>query len=197
MNNINDREGPRRTQISTIYRTLKDWTINNPVQHLTAAFASNNYTPQLKDGDSYKGAIVVRKSNHNLYYYDKDGNLKFQSQIATGKNEGKKQKDGDLRTPTGKFKVSYYDTKGDPNYFGHNRLLRLNTPGWQGFAIHGDANQPEKIGTNASHGCIRMPNDRLVELTNMVNSSGTPVYILDENDQYKQGGKLIPRNVIK
>lgn len=191
-----DVEGPRYNFFKNIWKNVSNWVIN-PLQHFSSVTASDDYIPTLKQGHSYNNAIVVRKKNHNLYYYDKDGKLVFQSQVATGANSGPKQEDGDSRTPTGRFNIHSYERKRDPNVFGHNRFLRLNTGKWTGFGIHGDANRPEQIGTDASHGCIRMPNDKLVEFTDLISNSykNIPVYILDENDQYKLGGKLKPRTV--
>lgn len=54
------------------------------------------------------------------------------------------------------------------------RWMRLNVP-WGGYGIHG-TNNPSSIGTPASHGCIRMHNEDVVKLYDVV-PIGTPVRI--------------------
>lgn len=58
------------------------------------------------------------------------------------------------------------------------RWMRLSVP-WGGYGIHG-TNNPKSIGRFASHGCIRMYNDDVVELYNMV-ALGTPVSIINRS----------------
>lgn len=59
---------------------------------------------------------------------------------------------GDTPTPIGTFYISNRFS-GDLGGFG-TRFLGLNVP-WGRFGIHG-TNKPHSIGSNASHGCIRM-----------------------------------------
>lgn len=54
------------------------------------------------------------------------------------------------------------------------RWMRLNVP-WGGYGIHGTDN-PSSIGTPASHGCIRMHNEDVSKLYDLV-PLGTPVKI--------------------
>lgn len=54
------------------------------------------------------------------------------------------------------------------------RWMRLNVP-WGGYGIHGTDN-PSSIGTAASHGCIRMYNEDVIKLYDVV-PLGTPVKI--------------------
>ncbi len=61
---------------------------------------------------------------------------------------------GDTPSPIGTFQVSSRFS-GDLGGFG-TRFLGLNVP-WGQFGIHG-TNKPGSIGSNASHGCIRMFN---------------------------------------
>ena len=119
-------EGPRDSFMTRSFKTIGDWA-GNLGSHIKSAFASKNYVPQLKPGDSYNNAIVVRKSNQNLYYYDKDGNLAFQTRVSTGANSGQKQQKGDSRTPVGKFSISSYEKSRDPEVFGANHFFRLKT----------------------------------------------------------------------
>lgn len=75
----------------------------------------------------YKGAEVVRRYA-----------------IATGTYE--------TPTPIGVYRISHRFS-GDLGGFG-TRFLGLNVP-WGVYGIHG-TNRPSSIGSNASHGCIRM-----------------------------------------
>ena len=55
-------------------------------------------------------------------------------------------------TPIGVFRITHRFA-GELGGFG-TRFLGLNVP-WGQFGIHG-TNKPQSIGSNASHGCIRM-----------------------------------------
>ena len=57
------------------------------------------------------------------------------------------------------------------------RWMRLSVP-WGGYGIHGTDNPPS-IGTAASHGCVRMYNEDVIELYDMV-PIGTPVKIIGQ-----------------
>lgn len=149
------------------------------------------YTPDLHEGDSVKDAIVIRKKTQHAYVYDKDGNVIFHSPVSTGVNPGQKTKVGDSKTPVGKFNISYLTKNADKNIFNHNLFWGLNTKGWSGIGLHGNAHAPGQIGKPASHGCIRFPNDNVDKLHEIIgNGNNKIVYILDEDDKYKLGGKL-------
>ena len=160
---------------------------------------NSNWTPQLREGDNYQDSVVIRKKNHHLYVYDKDGNVIHHQSIATGRNPGQKETEGDSRTPVGKFLISSYNPNAKSDYFGHNIHYGLytpkgeNRPATTGIGIHGDAGDPYSIGSNASHGCIRCNNSDLEVLDSYLGGKsaiGKQVYILDEDDKYKFGGKM-------
>ena len=48
--------------------------------------------------------ILINKKNLNLQLIDKES-VVFDFPCATGKNEGKKEKEGDLKTPEGEYKI--------------------------------------------------------------------------------------------
>ena len=147
--------------------------------------APEYYEPHLNEGDSYKNAIIIDKGRQHLFSYDENGKMVFNTPVSTGKNPGPKQKDGDYRTPTGKFSISRFEGNRDPKIFGAPEFWRLNTPGFSGFGIHGDAGYPELIGQPASHGCVRMPCDSIASFQQKANPhAGQTVYILDENGKY-------------
>lgn len=83
--------------------------------------------------------------------------------VATGKPS--------TPTPIGNFKIIQKSRWGGG--FG-SRWMKLNVP-WGNYGIHG-TNKPNSIGYNASHGCIRMRNDDIEELYNLVKYN-TPVTI--------------------
>lgn len=134
-----------------------------------------------------------------MYVYDNNGNIVHHFPIATGYNSGQKEKRGDSRTPVGKFSINSYNPNADSDYFGHNIHYGLytpkgeNRPATTGIGIHGDAGNPYSIGTSASHGCIRCNNSDLETLDSYLGGKsaiGKQVYILDEDDKYKFGGKI-------
>lgn len=110
--------------------------------------------------------IVVDIDQKELYLKEGEKILKTY-EIAVGKPE--------TPTPTGSWRiVQKTENPGGP--FGA-RWMRLNIP-WGGYGIHG-TNQPESIGQAASHGCIRMRNEDVIELYNIV-PLGTAVEIIGD-----------------
>lgn len=84
--------------------------------------------------------------------------------VAVGKPE--------TPTPLGDWKIiQKVRNPGGP--FGA-RWMRLNCP-WGGYGIHGTDNEAS-IGTAASHGCVRMRNDDVIRVYDLV-SLGTMVKI--------------------
>lgn len=141
--------------------------------------------PALKDGDSYRNAIIIDKGKQHLYSYDSSGRLVFHTPVSTGKNPGNKTVEGDNKTPVGKFNISRYEDYRDPKVFGSPHFWRLRGTGFSGIGIHGDAGQPHRIGQPASHGCIRMPTDSIPSFQKKAKPfEGQTVYILDEQGKY-------------
>jgi lipoprotein-anchoring transpeptidase ErfK/SrfK len=62
---------------------------------------------------------------------------------------------------------------------GYSEALDLFDSGLPVVAFHG-TNQPDLIGTQASNGCIRMPNDAVTQLADML-PAGTPIEIVAES----------------
>jgi len=125
--------------------------------------------------------IVVDKTDFTLYVYDLSGNLLVSFPVSIGKNPdlGDKKEVGDDRTPEGSFTVSgiedssFWTFEGRPAYGPW--FISLATPPFTGGGIHG-TDEPEKIGTAASEGCIRMRNEDLERLM-MYTKVGTIVDI--------------------
>ena len=78
-------------------------------------------------------------------------------------------------TPVGDWQI-IQKTRNPGGPFG-TRWMRINVP-WGGYGIHG-TNDPESIGQAASRGCIRMFNEQVNELYDIV-PLGTPVKITGE-----------------
>lgn len=129
--------------------------------------------------------ITVTKSTYTLSVFRGDSLLKTY-RIAVGQNPGDKQRVGDKRTPVGEFAISqiqnstawvhdFGDGKGPIAGAYGPWFLRLKTPGWKGIGIHG-THDPSSLGTMATEGCIRLSDDHIEELKNLV-TIGTTVHI--------------------
>jgi len=115
------------------------------------------------------------KSGHVLAGYHKAKNNVFLSfYCATGRNMGQKERVGDMRTPEGYFTIEqiqdasywqpYVDRKTGETIGYGPWFIRLDTGEWKGIGIHGtDSAHEDEIGTNASHGCIRLQNEELLK----------------------------------
>ena len=143
---------------------------------------------QVKNVDKPKIAkIIITKSKFSLDTYNDKNELIKTYKVAIGKNPGDKQRKGDMRTPIGDFKiVQIQDSKSWKYDFPDDNLgpidgaygpwfIRLKTPKWTGIGIHG-THDPKSIGIMASTGCIRLRNEDIIELKNMV-KIGIPVII--------------------
>jgi lipoprotein-anchoring transpeptidase ErfK/SrfK len=119
-------------------------------------------------------AVRISLSAHRLDLYEQ-GELRASYPVAVGKR-------GTL-TPTGDF---YMVSKGRPSRTGGPYgVLAIGLSAysdtltdWVGggqVAIHG-TNEPGKIGTDASHGCVRMNNEDVLKLGALA-PIGTPVTI--------------------
>lgn len=108
--------------------------------------------------------IDTRKLRLTLYH---NGKMLRTYPVAIGEPE--------TPTPIGEWKITY---KGGNwgNGFGA-RWMGLNVP-WGIYGIHG-TNKPWTIGSRASHGCIRMFNQNVLELYELV-KLGTPVHIIGD-----------------
>ncbi len=132
---------------------------------------------------------VCVKQEHLLFGLDEDSRTIFAAwSVATGRVAGQKKRVGDMRTPEGDFTVQriddasfwqpYRDKKTGETIGYGPWFIRLKTDPWTGIGIHGtDDEHLHEIGTDASHGCIRMANHSLLELKAAV-APGQRVIIL-------------------
>lgn len=138
--------------------------------------------------NEYSGFIVVDKSRMKVILFDKYGIEKKSYGMACAKNYGTKHEKGDSKTPEGFFSVEgtydstewlFRDDNGKVSkkkgQFGP-RFIRLRIPGTSQIGIHGTC-APWSIGCRASHGCIRIKNENILELVELV-EPGMPVIIV-------------------
>ena len=108
--------------------------------------------------------IVINTKAHTLTLF-RDNNVYKTYKVAVGKPS--------TPTPKGTFKIiNRAINPGGP--FGA-RWLGLNIP-YGDYGIHG-TNNPSSIGKSVSSGCIRMFNNQVIELSNLV-PIGTTVTII-------------------
>lgn len=138
--------------------------------------------PQVK---GFEDVILIRTAENKLYHYE-NGTLVKEYRVATGTKR--------YPTPKGTFSVVLKRrnptwVNPDPGGWGRSlpakigpgprnplgtRAMNLNSPG---IRIHGTSNVAS-LGTNASHGCIRMAMADVEELFDKV-EQGTPVAIIE------------------
>lgn len=140
--------------------------------------------------------IVVDKSRMKVLLFDKYGRTEKTYGMACAKNYGTKHKKADSRTPEGFFSVEgIYDstewlftddngvTSKKKGQFGP-RFIRLRIPNTSQIGIHGTC-APWSIGSRASHGCIRIKNENILELVELV-EPGMPVIIVPGRKDMEQ-----------
>ncbi|MCW6061742.1 L,D-transpeptidase [Clostridium sporogenes] len=104
--------------------------------------------------------IVINTKAHTLTLF-RNNNVYKTYKVAVGKPS--------TPTPKGTFKIiNRAVNPGGP--FGA-RWLGLNIP-YGDYGIHG-TNNPSSIGKSVSNGCIRMFNNQVIELSNLVPISTT------------------------
>lgn len=144
--------------------------------------------------------ILISKQEMRLRLIDYKGNELFSAPVAVGVNAGNKQKEGDMRTPEGVFQVAdiqqsadwkhdFGDGKGEISGAYGDYFIRLAVPGHKGIGIHG-THLPESIGTRASEGCIRMKNDDLKRLVELIYPPVTVVITPGVEDEKMNENKL-------
>ena len=140
--------------------------------------------PAAKTSSDFSQVLVLRQSEHTLYLY-RDGVRTHSWQVAVGESGH--------ATPTGIYEVTkkrHMPTwvNPAPNGWGRSMPARIG-PGrgnplgvralnWSAPAIrfHGTANV-SSIGTNASKGCVRLTNDDVVELYDLVDVGATIISV--------------------
>lgn len=137
--------------------------------------------------NTHEGFIVVDKFTMRVILYDAYGCLRKEYKMACSKNYGTKHKRADNRTPEGFFSIEgIYDssewlftdddghTSDVKGQFGP-KFLRLKVPVTSQIGIHGTC-APWSLGGRRSHGCIRISNENILELAELV-EPGMPVIV--------------------
>lgn len=115
--------------------------------------------------------IVVSKKELRIYVLSQENDTLWGAPIACGKNYGNKQKQGDMRTPEGTYKIvsienssswkhDFNDGEGIRKGAYGPFFIRLKVPKFSGIGIHGTC-FPESMGTRCSEGCVRLKNEDL------------------------------------
>lgn len=137
--------------------------------------------------NEHDGFVVVDKSRMKVIKFNRFGVEEESFGMACAKNYGTKHTTGDSRTPEGFFSVKQIQNSTDWHYVDDNgvvsektgefgpRFIRLNIPGITCIGIHGTA-APWSIGGRRSHGCIRLTNENIMKMVEMV-EPGMPVII--------------------
>lgn len=135
----------------------------------------------------FDGFLIVDKASMKIYRYDRFGVPQEQMGMACSKRYGTKHKRRDNRTPEGFFTIEgkydsseWHFTDDDGNVsektgeFGP-RFMRLKVPVTTQIGIHGTSS-PWSIGGRRSHGCIRVTNENILRLAEIV-KTGWPVIV--------------------
>ena len=155
--------------------------VKDTVEENIESFLADIEAPNVNDI-----ALVVDKTNQEMSKYRLAWIEEDKYTVSTGFNQGDKQYEGDMRTPEGIFPINQVQNSINWAYEGvigayGPKFIRLFTPGWDGIGIHG-TNEPENLGEPTSHGCVRMDNEKVEELSKDI-KLGTSVMI--------HNGKLI------
>jgi L,D-transpeptidase ErfK/SrfK len=142
---------------------------------------------------SYRTGIVINIPELRLYYFTPDKHYVFTAPVCLGRDGWRtpttitsiynKEENPTWRVPTsimaysfaknGKTLPAQIDGDSPDNPLGDYALYLANPPG---YLIHG-TNDPESIGRYFSSGCIRMQNDAVAILFNLI-PVGVRVYII-------------------
>ena len=126
--------------------------------------------------------IRIDKSEHKLSLFQ-DGLLLKSFTTAVGRGTGDKLIQSQWMTPEGNFYISNIHDASKWTFSYGNQVesaygpwfLRLVTgknetfsgKSWTGIGIHGTS-RPQELGTHASHGCIRVSNDNIMEIKSLI-----------------------------
>jgi lipoprotein-anchoring transpeptidase ErfK/SrfK len=157
--------------------------VNNAAE---AAALQQSFSP--KAGEMW---VKIDKNRLRLYLYKGADTVVKNYPIAIGRGVGKKKSRTDLITPAGVFKIwrvvedatqLVYDPKwfgepGEPQNGAYGaKLISFYNP-WQ-IAIHG-TNAPASIGKRVTHGCVRLNNRDIIELSKYI-KPGMKLWIVEK-----------------
>jgi len=150
----------------------------------------------LKLGKSVDKAILVEKSTHRLYVYERQAGLKpplkvYDYYVSTGRKKGDKSAQGDLRTPEGVYFVTSWIPKNRlPDKYGVG-AFPVNYPNeWdrhlgktgEGIWLHGTGSRFYSRPPRDSEGCVVLTNIDLGFIKREIKPGVTPVIIANKLD---------------
>ncbi|MDR3165010.1 MAG: L,D-transpeptidase [Synergistaceae bacterium] len=153
-----------------------------------AAKISQTYSP--KQNELW---IKIDKTKLKLTLRRGDGEILKSYPVAIGRGKGVKKSRTDLITPAGVFTIwrviqDATQLVYDPKWFGEpgepqkgaygSKLISFYNP-WE-IALHG-TDSPKSIGRAVTHGCIRMYNKDIVELSKSV-KPGMRLWIVEKDE---------------
>lgn len=128
--------------------------------------------------------IIVDKPNTRLYVMNVFGDTLSRYRVCASRERGQKSGKDDWRTPEGTFKVYGIYNSTDWTYKDTNDkcygpfFIALWTPPFYGIGIHG-TNSPYSVPGRRSHGCMRMHNEDVSRVRQMVDKD-TRVTVLPD-----------------
>lgn len=153
--------------------------------------------------------VIADKTSMYVILYNRFGVEQDRYRMCCSKKYGTKHAKRDNRTPEGYFTAGktydstdwlYTDDDGHTSnvkgQFGP-RFIRLTIPVTTQIGIHGTC-APWSLGKRSSHGCIRIHNDNILKLVELIDS-GTPVIInpsLRDQNVNEEEGHHIPRLIL-
>ncbi len=149
----------------------------------------------LKLGESVDYAVLVEKSSHRLYVYqrqkDQPPKLVQNYYVSTGKKQGNKYTSGDLRTPEGVYFITSWIPKEElPDKYGvgafplnyPNELDRRHGKTGYGIWLHGTESNYYSRPPLDSEGCMVLTNIDFNSLKKELRPGATPVVIVEKVD---------------
>ena len=166
----------------------------------SSVFAADKAQPRLprqilKLGESVEYAVLVEKSTHRFYLYQRQKNQPPKPvrnyYVSTGKKEGNKRARGDLRTPEGVYFITTWIPQEKlPDKYGvgafplnyPNELDRRRGKTGYGIWLHGTESRYYSRPPLDSEGCMVLTNIDFNSLKKEMQPGATPVVIVENID---------------
>lgn len=164
--------------------------------HLSRQHASQVPRQLLRLGKSVDKAILVEKATHRLYVYQRQSDQQppvkvYDYYVSTGRKEGNKNIQGDLRTPEGVYFVTSWIPENKlPDKYGVGAFpvnypnewdRRLGKTG-NGIWLHGTESRFYSRPPLDSEGCVVLTNIDLGFIQREIKPGITPVIIAEQLD---------------
>ncbi|HPC35656.1 MAG TPA: L,D-transpeptidase family protein [Candidatus Marinimicrobia bacterium] len=161
----------------------------------TISWADNLFLNVINiSADSTGNVLIVDKSHQKMFVVRSNApgaqEILKQYRITTGRRNGDKEREGDLKTPEGIYYIngripdSQLTVKYGPLAFSldyPNYVDRLQKRNGSNIWIHG---RDEEISDFITEGCISLDNNHILDLRKYIVIRQTPVIILDNLDKY-------------